>query len=154
MRDQNYLFHILHTLDNLIAHSPLMSFNACKLIDNLKLQDPKLLLQWWPAMLQSSKVVQAYSTVTPLFCSRGSSRKGNHDQVGEITRTRQWDRPVTSTQARRLVWFVGYGSLFTCFYISVLYDSKQFRNITENKLHVYIITVTVIITIITVSFFS
>lgn len=88
MRDQNYLFHVLHTLDNLIVHSPLMSFNACKLMDNLQLQDPKLLLQRWPAMLQSSKVVQAYSTVTPLFCSRGFSRKGNHDQVGEMTRTR------------------------------------------------------------------
>lgn len=45
MHDQNYLLDLLHTLDHFIVHSLLMSFNGCKLIDNIKLQSPKSLLE-------------------------------------------------------------------------------------------------------------
>lgn len=53
---------VLHTLGHFIVYSPLMSFNWGKLNNTPKLQNPKLLLERQPAMFQSSKVVQAFSS--------------------------------------------------------------------------------------------
>lgn len=44
MHGQNYILDSLHILCHFIVQSPLMSFDGRKLVDNLKLQNPKLFL--------------------------------------------------------------------------------------------------------------
>lgn len=95
-------------------------------------------------MLLSSKVFQAFSGAIPLFCLTICSRKYNHKYLDEITKMRTVIS-VLVVGCTMLLFFMycvykySYTLSFLYIYIFFLYDLKQFKSITKNKVHVYFV---------------